>query len=246
MNTLNCNEFEAELNRSVETRTGPNDRLRAHAASCAACGERWKEHQMLERAIGEWNAATPAADLTDRVVAGWRSYVATAVVPPQQAPARPARGVLAVATASVVLMAAALLFSRPGNDNFRPVRVPSNNTVADRSPNPEQKAAPETDEVNVEDIVAGFHSQYSDFKKDVSTMMAGVKVEWPAIDANPLAGNARSKSANSKAMKRKKLTNSQPKQPATWQTSLSPIPRDVRKAFGFLKQAVPQFERPST
>lgn len=239
MSPLNCNEFESRLRESVETRSLANAAMRAHFAECQSCAVLWTDYELLNEAVSAWNVATPRVDLADRVVNAWRAERAPAVQPRAEAPAKPATGILAVVTVAVLLLAVTLLATR--RDATEPGTKPGTQSVIAKTepkPTPDNIQPKDDDSaVDVEQMVAGFRTQMTGLTKDVSMLVAGVKVEWPAIETNLLGNDPKTKP---------------PTQPKTvpkssgWKTGLDPIQRDVRKAFGFLRQAIPSFEDPST
>lgn len=71
---MNCNEFQHELARAVESHGPTANEMAAfarHLESCQseACREQWDHAELLTGAIGRWREAVPTVDLTDRVMA---------------------------------------------------------------------------------------------------------------------------------------------------------------------------------
>lgn len=241
MPRLNCNEFESRLHAIVEAREAPGDGLRAHVDDCDTCAQLWDDHMLLADATFAWKSATPQADSVDGIVAAWRSEFAPTTIPNRQtASSDSGRGVIAVVVAAVLLLAVTLIATRPNPDSDRSLPGPSDSSVTQtKQPKPALvQSTPDGTARDVERIVTGFQSQYSDLKKDVSLLVAGVKVEWPRIETDLLGTNATPNTKQVSPVKKPKAGN--------WRTGFDPIQRDVRKAFGFLQRAVPNINDPST
>jgi len=66
---MNCTEFEAAIERSIENRKPVAASLLRHAETCAGCRAIVDRHQQLELAISAWRTAQPSAHFVDAVLA---------------------------------------------------------------------------------------------------------------------------------------------------------------------------------
>lgn len=66
---MNCTEFEAAIERSIENREPFAAALLRHAESCVGCRAILDQQQQLDLAISAWRTAQPSALLVDAVLA---------------------------------------------------------------------------------------------------------------------------------------------------------------------------------
>ncbi|MBD3675318.1 MAG: anti-sigma factor [Planctomycetaceae bacterium] len=72
---MNCRELQQQLERAVERRLSPPfDDWRDHLNRCESCRKLCADHQLLERAVGEWSGIETAPDLSDRVLASLENH----------------------------------------------------------------------------------------------------------------------------------------------------------------------------
>ncbi|MFQ5730903.1 MAG: hypothetical protein ACE5KM_02995 [Planctomycetaceae bacterium] len=253
LNCKNCKEFDALLSARLARPAADDGPLLAHAKSCARCADVLSEDQTIDVAVRQWNAALPRPDLSDRVVARWRAEAVPPVGsrPLTLAAARRSPGdergrrlLLGAVAAALCVAAVSLLYSSRSNPVGEtaagPNRKPAD--VVDRShdaPHPERNANRDSnrdDALEVQQLVDGFRKQYSNVTRHVTRKMAALKLPplegvggWPNFDRDPVG-----------------VAPPKPGSKADWGAGLRPVERDVRKAFGFLRDAVPILNDSST
>lgn len=266
MNTtsrLNCSEFDDLLWEENADRVS----LEVHVAECSRCADVWDDHQAIERVVGVW-AEVPAVDLADRVVAAWRGERATAAsasaspspmrsARPMRstrgANASPARGRFAALAASIaaVLLAVGLFAFVPVESPSHRTAVDSNNAATDANERLAGDAGPvrpepaaDGDVIGVVGLVGDFRQRYTGLSSDVSTLMASVRQEIPPLNLKLDPMGSDSMERNPEPTGRPVERPAKPR--SSWRSGWDPIQKDVRKAFGFLADAVPMDETPST
>ena len=66
---MNCSEFESNLEELVEVRSEMlSDSLATHVRECAACGQRWRDHQLLAAAVRVWRPVVVPQLLAESVL----------------------------------------------------------------------------------------------------------------------------------------------------------------------------------
>ena len=249
MSVRNCNEFDEALMDSVASRNGDGPALREHAESCARCSGILAEDRTLNAAIGVWNQAVPSTDLCEPILARWRAEHAL-TVPNQPATPKPprrertaprARVLLGTVAVALVVASVALLTRHTFEPDSRPPSARPDSIAGKAQPPPAlpsngNPAANNNQPTEVADFVNGVRSGYSNMTRNVTQTMAALRL--PPLDTQSIWPDFESKPA----------VDPPPKTPAKtdWGTGLKPVERDVRKAFGFLRDAVPILSSPST
>lgn len=256
MRTLNCNEFDDRLAAAVAERTPVPPGLAAHAADCPRCAAAWEEHLLIDRLAGQWAEDVPEVDLADRILERWRAEQSVHTVGPaakiagvsKRGTSRLSAGsrrfaVVAAVTAVVLLLAvpvfltpdSAPVSSQDGTAGTVPGRQRREATRDDERPRPPHVPAGE-DAGGVRGLVGDFRAKYDGMTRNVSTLVASVKRELPSLSLklDPLDGGPGRKQPPDE------------RKPAAWRAGWDPIQKDVRKAFGFLQETVPDWDPPST
>lgn len=71
---MNCTDFQQQLDAAVDQRElVESEAVREHLANCLHCRAAWDEFLLLEAAIAAWRGQSLSVDLTERVMADWRS-----------------------------------------------------------------------------------------------------------------------------------------------------------------------------
>jgi len=258
MSNLNCSEFDALLSEGIDGRGMVDPGVVDHAERCDRCAAVLGEQRAVDTAVIAWNAAVPAVDLTERVVTNWRADRKLTVPAVKQrrrvSPRRPALAVLGAASAAILLLAvlfvdvspqrsesspaAPLTITRQDGPRNKPDRHPEVIANDRNEPNdspPAKGVMPEVDE-----FVTGLQQRYTGVTRDVARKVAAVRLEVPSASGLPWVFPPVTEPAPAVAPRPQK-------QPAAkWNDSLPPIERDVRKAFGFLRDAVPDWNGRST
>ena len=66
---MNCSEFEAEVQRLVESRDSTlPDAAASHGQTCAACSRLWRDHRLVDAALVAWRPVEIPATLTESVM----------------------------------------------------------------------------------------------------------------------------------------------------------------------------------
>ena len=65
---MNCTEFEAAVERAIESREPIAEDLFAHTTTCSTCRNVLELHQQLDAAIDAWRLATPPSGLVNSVL----------------------------------------------------------------------------------------------------------------------------------------------------------------------------------
>jgi hypothetical protein len=123
---MNCIEFEAAIDRSVEQRTAVDPAALEHATACPPCRMAWERHCRLETAIAAWRPIERPTSLVDAVLAELRlsteSHVqhapVAAVDEKGDRPVRVRSGGRAVMSVAAVLIVVAVFSSRYASAPF--------------------------------------------------------------------------------------------------------------------------------
>ena len=253
MTKLTCSEFDRLLIENVTGDGADRERLRYHAESCPRCAAIWQQEQMLDAAILAWKCDPPEVDLVQRVLAR-RADELPVPVPaevthtPRATPHSPVpRGyshfaVLALAAVAGLMLAISLPFSGspPGNPpGDHKLTQTSRNAVPSVSPASAGSSAAknqnQVDDLEVEQVIADLRTRYSGVSRRVVQTIGGLRFEWPGmagvgVDLIPATPPSPATANGSK------------KSSAGWSDGLRPIERDIRKAFSFLRDAVPDID----
>lgn len=241
MSDPNCNAFDAAL-REIGAKRGSDDgALRAHAESCPRCAGLLAEEQTLNAAVRIWNETVPQIDLREPVVARWKAEFSNV---PARGPAtspskRPGktwqRRILFGAVAAVLIVAAVALLGSPGT---APTTTPDRNspdvarkTTPPAGPRPGTLSVAGDEGSEFWHLFDGVQTHYTIVSRQVAALQLPplqTPSIWPDRDPNPNAPNPPEKTSDG------------------WGTSLKPVERDVRQAFGFLRDAVPMLDDSST
>lgn len=251
MTIQNCREFEERLQNRVEQRQPVDAALKDHAGSCSSCETLLQDHRLLEAAVADWRTRIPEADLEEAVLAAWRAE--TAVVAPAREPVPSSIGpvrqrqrsgsrfaVLATVVTALAIIAVALMTvdgDRNDPQTANHDKSPAPNVTITRKSNPAPHVPEQADPVDMKQLLTGFQTQFTGVKQDVTDLASAVRGGFP--DVSMMLWN------NGEQAPVKKSTTPMNEKKPGWQSSLDPLQRDVRKAFGFLKDALPKTD-PST
>jgi hypothetical protein len=159
---MNCNEFQRQLERAVESRGPTANEVAAfarHLERCTSpqCAERWADHERLTVATRQWQQSVPVVDLVNRVVnelrrqpsipaadrhaVALRATYGTVRTPATSAPrrsnSRPSRRpwpIFATAAAAVLLMTSLLTLTRPPATDVAIIVPPPQTVPRDAEP----------------------------------------------------------------------------------------------------------------
>jgi hypothetical protein len=248
MSSLTCSEFDRLLIEQAAERNGGDERLHAHAASCRRCAEIWNEDRALDTAIEAWKADVPDADLSERVLARWRQERESMLAPAPRRERAPAQGrrhfaLLAAAAAAGLILAVALFSQdsrRTGFDQVTGSHPRAGNAVANQPNPPAVGPGQDAGEIPVDQLVADMQTRYSSAASRMTRLVDGWKPQFPAIadvdvDLLPAGKAAPAPRPGPRNQSGGGLGE-----------TLKPIGRDVRKAFSFLRDAVPGLDGSST
>lgn len=245
MSKMNCNEFESAHRQAIESRSAQlTESLHAHAAECDACASSVAEDAVLERTLSAWLNAVPRVDLTDVVLARWRSEQPALPVAPVVAAKTPklvssqsdttagrssARGVGLMLVALICLLA----FVRLISTTTVPIERNALNgspTVAAQDSQP-KSAIPEGAEPvpEIDGLVRNMGSAYLGLAYDVGNTLSDAAEIIPSVGFRPEVGTA----DGDKTL----LPAAAPS--GEWTNEFKPIGQKVGKAFGFLLEAIP-------
>jgi len=270
MSSLTCSEFDRLLFERVPERNGGfvvtgfsrsldrlkpvttnihgDERLREHAASCRRCAEIWNEERALDTAIEAWKTDAPEADLSERVVARWRQDRESLVATEPRRERSPVQGrrhfaLLAVVAAAGLVLAVALFSQNPRKAPRNVAtgsRSGAGNAVARNANLPTVGSKPDPGEIPVEQLVADMQTRYSSAAGRMTRFVDGWRFQLPAIaDVDVELLPPRKAAAAPKPGPRNGSGGGLGE-------TLKPIGRDVRKAFSFLRDAVPGLDGSST
>ena len=236
MSTTSCTEFQRRLTDAVESSDSTAyPALREHAESCPGCRKHWQQHLLLERAVADWRARVPKADLADAVLARHAF---------EQASARPSASTAAQAAAAgsgarrqawssvaVAMLAVAATVWILVRTPDAPRTWESANSPHTTAQAPTAPVDVEADDAELEVLVADAGSAYlllanqaAEALVDVSRVVAPPRIALLTVDQD----------------------EPQPRESSDWRNDLQPIGREFGKALGFLFDAVPGDSPPST
>ena len=67
---MNCSEFENELEQLVESRCiALTDHAATHTTECGACGQRWRDHRLIDIALAAWRPVPLPPALAETLLA---------------------------------------------------------------------------------------------------------------------------------------------------------------------------------
>jgi hypothetical protein len=183
--------------------------LVAHAESCADCRVLYEEHVLIETALAAWTPLRPAVDLTDKVIEvarkeGLISSNTSAIAVSSDAKARELSSdnspyvmvsagpsddsfdflhrrstILAMATTAVLLLIAAFIVFRDGQNQLAKDQQPAQQLFPDRQP--EQLDEPQDQLADIGHLVADAQSAWQGITRRVSHQASGLSVFVPDL-----------------------------------------------------------------
>ena len=247
---MDCQEFEAELERRLDERLDPDaPELRAHSNECVPCRDLFRESAVLLKGVAAWQRETPVAspDLTSRIVDVVLNSNSPAAVPHRttnhvavvtgrdrhdSAGNRWAAGLIALTSVAGLWM---MFFG----SNFQAVDrsdrrltalVHSNIAAPDIVEVTDIGPAPQAD---LETVLVSAEGAYSQLATKTMEAAQDFALLWPASTASATEPPAMPPSPGSTWGR-------------GWSTDFAPISDSVGEAFDFLKRAAPRVENSST
>jgi hypothetical protein len=214
---MNCNEFRAALEKSIEDRQPFDADIAGHGEICGSseCLKALAEARFFAGVIPVWTADVPEVDFADAVL-GRLHEAAPVAQTLTRAQATPARGrAWQLAAAAAVMVGASIALLSPG-------RGPSTVTVA-------SKTLPPHEQVHTVGSASEISRKYVSWAQGQSSLVAD------AVGAVlPLNSSS---AANSMSM---------PEMPSSWFERLKPAQRRINAAIMFLEESVQMNQNPST
>lgn len=214
---MNCNEFRAALEKSIEDRQPFDAETAGHGGICGSsdCLEALAEARFLAGVIPVWTADVPEIDFADAVL-GRLHEPAPVVRTLAQVQPTPARGrAWQLAAAVAVMVGASIALLSPG-------KRPSTATIA-------RQTLPPHEQVQTVGSASEISRKYVSWAQGQSSLVAD------AVGAVlPLNSSS---AANSMSM---------PEMPSSWFERLKPAQRRINAAIMFLEESVHMNQNPST
>ena len=182
---MNCEQFQKEIERAIDERSSSasvSANLAGHADSCETCRSTWQDFLLLESALTSWTEPVEV-DLVDRVVEAAQADFAQkpTSVPSPLGGEGTARRWLAIATAAVLVIGAAIAF-RPGPDQI------ANNDSPEPAPEHDVPFTPDLNEddqyAGVDELIASTRSAWEGIASKAASQASGLSVFVPDLKSD--------------------------------------------------------------
>lgn len=189
---MNCEQFQKEIERAIDERSSSasvSAILTGHADSCEKCHSAWQDFLLLESALASWTEPAEV-DLVDRVVEAAVSEASAAVPEPSKKPPsapsppkgeRTTRRRLAIATAAILVIGAAIVF-RPDPDQA------ANNGSPNPAPEHDVPFTPGLNEddqyAEVDELIASTRSAWEGITSKAASQASGLSIFVPDLKSD--------------------------------------------------------------
>lgn len=220
---MNCLEFQQRLEAAVDERQLPTSKdFTEHAAVCFSCREAWDDFLLLESAIAGWRGKRLDVDLTERVLADFRTMRAEQSVVSEPSAAvtlvrvtESASGLkwwpMLIPAVAALAIAVTVLVNRNGSDEVQLAQSGTTPTVK-----PEEFA-------DLNEIVDDAKSAWLGLARTTAARTSGLSVFLPSLRSSASDETA------SPPMEIEMLDDMNP--------GMAPVPDEFRRAFEFLIDA---------